>query len=72
MMRTFLLCALALAGCSSHQPLIDHINVSDAKYNRDLSDCRQQSSSGWIPFTGGSSGDCMKGKGYHVLMGNGL
>ena len=61
---------LALAGCSSREPLIDHINVSDAKYNRDLSECREASSSGWIPFTGGSSADCMRGRGYHVLMNN--
>ncbi len=71
-MRIVILCVLALAGCSSHEPLIDHINVADAKYNRDLEDCRQQSRSGFIPFAGGSSSDCMKGKGYHVLMGNGL
>lgn len=65
------LAVLVLAGCaSSQQPLIDHINVSDAKYNRDMADCREASSGGWLPFTGGSVADCMKGKGYRVLMGN--
>lgn len=65
------LALLALAGCSSHQPLIDHINVSDAKYSRDMAACRDATSSGWLPFAGGSVADCMKGKGYTVLMGNG-
>lgn len=65
------LAILALCGCSSSpQPMIDHMNVSDAKYNKDTADCREQTSSGWIPFTGGSVADCMKGKGYNVLMGN--
>ena len=61
---------LALAGCSSPEPLIDRINVSDAKYNRDLSECREANSSAWLPFTGGSVADCMRGRGYHVLMNN--
>ena len=59
-----------LAGCSAPEPLIDRINVSHTKYNRDIADCREQNSSNWIPFTGGSSADCMRGKGYHVLMNN--
>lgn len=59
-----------LAGCSTPEPLIDRINVSDAKYNRDIADCRDQVSGSWIPFTGGSTADCMRGKGYHVLMNN--
>ena len=59
-----------LAGCASPEPMIDRINVSDAKYNRDIADCREQVSGSWIPFTGGSSADCMRGKGYHVLMNN--
>ena len=61
---------LLLAGCSSPEPLIDRINVSDAKYNRDIADCREQTSGSFIPFMGGSSADCMRGKGYHVLMNN--
>ena len=61
---------LALAGCSSPEPLIDHINVSDAKYNRDLSECREETHGGWLPFTGGSVSDCMKGRCYRVLMSN--
>ena len=65
-----LVLAPTLAGCSSPEPLIDRINVSDTKYNRDIADCREQRSSSWIPFTGGSSADCMRGKGYHVLMNN--
>ena len=59
-----------LAGCASPEPMIDRINVSDTKYNRDIADCREQVSGSWIPFTGGSSADCMRGKGYHVLMNN--
>ena len=61
---------LSLAGCGSPEPLIDRINVPDAKYNRDISDCREQTSGGYIPFSGGSVSDCMRGKGYHVLMSN--
>lgn len=60
---------LGVAGCSSPEPLIDRINVSDAKYNRDIGDCRQQGG-GFMGIGGGSVADCMKGKGYHVLMGN--
>lgn len=60
----------SLAACSTAEPLIDRINVPDAKYNRDVSDCRDQTTSSWIPFTGGSVADCMRGKGYHVLMNN--
>ena len=52
------------------EPLIDRINVSDAKYNRDIAACREETSGSWIPFTGGSTADCMRGKGYHVLMNN--
>jgi|GEM_PF-6750498 len=59
-----------LGACSRPEPLIDRINVSDAKYNRDIADCREQVSGSWIPFTGSSSADCMRGKGYHVLMNN--
>ncbi|RYE94346.1 MAG: hypothetical protein EOO78_25580 [Oxalobacteraceae bacterium] len=66
----FVLCGAMLGGCSKPEPLIDRINVSDAKYNRDIADCREQVSGGWIPFVGGSSADCMRGKGYHVLMNN--
>ena len=62
---------LGLAACSSPEPLIDRINVSDAKYNRDIADCREQISGGGIlGIGGGSTADCMKGKGYRVLMGN--
>ena len=62
--------ALASAGCSSPDPLIDRMGVSDAKYNRDIAECRDQGS-GWFSFGGGTSlSDCMKGKGYKVLMGN--
>ncbi len=72
-MRTFavLSALLGLAACASAPPLIDHMNVSDAKYTSDMKDCRDQTSSGWIPFTGGSVSDCMKGKGYRVLMSGG-
>ena len=66
----FVLCGATLGGCSRPEPLIDRINVSDAKYNRDIADCREQVSGSWVPFTGGSSADCMRGKGYHVLMNN--
>ena len=62
---------LAVAGCSSPEPLIDRINVSDSKYNRDIAGCRQSSGGGVLGIGGGGSiADCMKGKGYRVLMGN--
>jgi hypothetical protein len=63
---------LALGACSSTpEPLIDHINIPDAKYNKDLADCRQETKgTWWQPFSGGSLSDCMRGKGYHVLMDN--
>ena len=63
---------VALAGCSTREPLVDRINVSDAKYNRDVGECRDQARGGILPFTGGSMSDCMRGKGYKVLMGGGL
>lgn len=61
---------LSLAACSQPEPLIDKINVPDAKYNRDIAACREDTSSSFIPFTGGSISDCMRSKGYHVLMNN--
>lgn len=61
---------LALGACSRPEPLIDHINVSEAKYKRDLSDCRDSTKGGFMPFSGGSLPDCMRGKGYRVLMDN--
>ena len=61
---------LGLAACAAPEPLVDRMNVSDAKYTADLKSCRDESSGGWIPFTGGSVSDCMKGKGYRVLMSN--
>lgn len=61
---------LSLGACSTPEPLIDHINVSDAKYNKDLGDCREATKGSWVPFSGGSVSDCMKGKGYRVLMDN--
>jgi len=57
-----------LAGCaSSREPLIDHMGVSDAKYNGDLADCR---GSGGFFSLSSPVADCMKGKGYKVLMGD--
>jgi hypothetical protein len=72
MMRAVALAGLGLlAACSSaREPLIDRLNVSDAKYNRDIAECRQGSSSGWLPFGGTSVADCMKSRGYKVLMGD--
>ena len=68
MIRSLALAALLLfAGCSSPDPLIDRMGVSDAKYNKDLADCR--GGSGWFSFRNPVA-DCMKGKGYKVLMGN--
>lgn len=61
---------VALGACSTPEPLIDRINVSDAKYNRDIADCRDQTKGGFMPFSGGSLPDCMRGKGYRVLMNN--
>jgi hypothetical protein len=69
MIRLLALTGLVLlAGCaSSREPLIDHMGVSDAKYNSDLSECR--GTGGWFSF-GSPVADCMKGKGYKVLMGD--
>ncbi len=64
-----ILSMLGLAACSSPEPLIDRINVSDAKYTRDTAACRQ-TSGGFLGIGGGSVADCMKGKGYRVLMGS--
>ena len=71
MIRIAALAALAiLSACSSsREPLIDRLNVSDAKYNKDIADCRQNGP-GFMGFGGTSVGDCMKGKGYKVLMGD--
>ena len=71
-MRIVIACLglLCLAGCAAPEPLIDRINVSDAKYNRDLADCRQQTKGNFLGIGGGSLSDCMKGKGYRVLMGS--
>ncbi len=69
-LTTIALAGATLAGCSSPEPLIDRINVSDAKYNRDVAACRDETSGSWNPFGGGSVADCMRGKGYHVLMNN--
>jgi hypothetical protein len=69
-MMRLIACAavLCLAACSSREPLIDRLNVSDAKYNHDIAECRQGSSSFLGMFGGTSVGDCMKGRGYKVLM----
>lgn len=66
----FLGLLLLAAGCSSPEPLIDRINVSDSKYNRDIADCREQSGGSILGIGGSSVTDCMKGKGYRVLMGS--
>lgn len=66
----FALAGATLTGCSTPEPLIDRINVSDAKYNRDIAACRDETSGGWNPFGGGSLAECMRAKGYHVLMNN--
>lgn len=69
MIRLLILAGLALlAGCGgSREPLIDRMGVSDAKYNSDIADCR--GGGGWFSFSNPVA-DCMKGKGYKVLMGN--
>lgn len=71
MTRILALTALALlAACSSsREPLIDRLNVSDEKYNRDMADCRQ-GGGGFLGMGGTSVADCMRGKGYKVLMGD--
>ena len=72
MIRITALAGLALlAACSSREPLIDRMNVSDAKYNSDIAECRK-GSSGWLGVGGTSVGDCMSSRGYKVLMGGGL
>ena len=59
--------AAAVAACASTtEPLIDHRNVSDAKYNGDLAACKQ-SGSGLFSFSNPVK-SCMERKGYKVLM----
>ena len=66
-MRWLLPIAVLLAGCSGqHDPLVDRLNVSDAKYHADIDACKQ-SSSGFSLF-GDPLAKCMRGKGYRVLM----
>ena len=57
-----------VGGCSlAGEPMVDRMGVSDAKYNRDLAACKQQT----VVPVGFSNpvATCMTGKGYHVLMG---
>ena len=70
MARIALACALgeALAACTSaREPMVDRMRVDDARYSRDLADCKQQSG----PFPGFSNpvATCFSKKGYQVLMG---
>ena len=60
----------ALAGltaCAGSDPIVDRMSVDDARYNRDLAACKSGSSP--VPVLGTSVADCLKGKGYRVLMG---
>ena len=69
-MRLTPLAALAaiatLTGCASPDPLVDRRGVSDAQYNRDLAACKQ--SSGLSLPLSHPVNDCLKSKGYKVLM----
>lgn len=57
-----------LGGCSfAGEPMVNRMGVDDARYNRDLSACKQQS----VVPVGFSNpvATCLTGKGYQVLMG---
>lgn len=62
-----LLMAGSVGGCVvASDPLVDRLNVDNAKYQRDLAACKQQ-----VVIPVGFSNPvatCLTGKGYHVLM----
>lgn len=60
--------AAPLAACASaSEPMVNRMGVDDARYSRDLADCKQRSG----PSLGFSNpvATCLTGKGYQVLMG---
>ena len=70
MARIALVCALggSQAACTSaSEPMVNRMGVDDARYSRDLAECKQQSG----PFPGFSNpvATCLSKKGYQVLMG---
>ena len=70
MARIALVCILGglqVACTFAHEPMVDRMGVDDARYSRDLADCKQQSG----PFPGFSNpiATCLSKKGYQVLMG---
>ena len=58
----------ALLGCTvASDPLVDRMGVSDARYAKDLADCKQQNH---LPIGFSNPiATCLSGKGYEVLMG---
>lgn len=69
MTRMFMVAALGLLdGCSfAGEPMVDRMGVDDARYNRDVAACKQQSAMP-VGFSNPVA-TCMTGKGYRVLMG---
>lgn len=53
------------AGCAGNEPVVNRINVSDAKYQTDLAQCRK---SGGMGVFSSPAAECLRKKGYQVLM----
>ncbi|WP_151178627.1 hypothetical protein [Hypericibacter terrae] len=69
MRRVLMLAAMAalLAGCqATPQPIVDMEGVAQVQYNRDMAWCVNNQ-----PFIalGNPVTDCMRGKGYRILVG---
>ena len=63
-------CAMGsgLAACAlPGEPVVNRMGVDDARYNRDLAACKEQS--GFLPGFSNPVATCLTGKGYQVLMG---
>lgn len=58
---------LGAAGCSSSNLTVNRMGIDDARYERDLAECKQ--ASGLSLSFRNPVATCMTGKGYQVLMG---
>ena len=57
-----------LNACSfPSEPIVNRMDIDDARYNRDLAACKQQSGS--LPGFSNPVATCLTGKGYQVLLG---